>query len=110
MAMARDRFAAAVFVARGEMSTPQRCRWGVWGFRREERRRGMQPVPVQRSRIRRGGREREARRREARWVVRISVSGLGIRTPLLHDISSAPNGCDPRMYCNGFPLARSRHI
>lgn len=78
MAMARDRFAAAVFVARGEMSTPQRCRWGVWGFRREERRRGMQPVPVQRSRIRRrgGGREGEARRREARWVVRISVSGL----------------------------------
>ena len=38
----------------------------------------MQPVPVQRSRMRRGrGGEEEERRRVARWVVRVSVSGLG---------------------------------
>lgn len=42
----------------------------------------MQPVPVQRSRMRRalgGGCEgSEERRREAKWVVMFSVSGLEI--------------------------------
>ena len=38
----------------------------------------MQPVPVQRSRMRRvGGGEGWERRVWARWVVRESVSGLG---------------------------------
>ena len=53
------------------------------GEKRECRRRGMQPVPVQRSRIRRGGvgvMEESGlwleRRRCARWVVSDSVSGL----------------------------------
>ena len=93
----------------------------------------MQPVPVQRSRMRRGvARGVEERTRVARWVVMVSVSGLwcrvvsydidetytihrsmtdlGIKTPLLHNISNSPNGCVPSIYCNGFPLARSTHI
>ena len=43
----------------------------------------MQPVPVQRSRIRRGAEGRkweDWRRREARCVVRVSVSGLRYKT------------------------------
>lgn len=79
------RFFFARSVARGDMSVPWRWRWrgGMWGWRREQRWRGMQPVPVQRSRMRRalgGGCEgsEERRRREARWVVMFSVSGLEI--------------------------------
>ena len=48
------------------------------------------------------------------YIVRGEIVGryihLGIKTPLLHRISSAPNGCVPSIYCNGFPRARSRHI
>lgn len=75
-----DRFASASVVAAGEMSTPQSWRHGMCGERSEWRRSGMQPVPVQRSRMRRvlGALEEGARRRrrEARWVVMFSVSVL----------------------------------
>lgn len=74
-----DRFRWARRVAGGEMSMPWRLRVGMCGVRREWRRSGMQPVPVQRSRMRRVGGGEERRRREARWVVRVSVSGLGCR-------------------------------
>lgn len=43
-------------------------------------------------------------------VGRVDRSDLGIKTPFLHNISSGPKGCEPRIYCSGFPLARSRHI
>lgn len=74
-----ERFSFASFVAAGEMSTPWRRRRGMWGERRECRRSGMQPVPVQRSRMRSALRGREGtarRRREARCAVIFSVSGL----------------------------------
>ena len=92
----------------------------------------MQPVPVQRSRMRRlrGGFEDGEVRRNARCVVMFSVSSLsrshsvitnievnlqhtthlGIKTPFLHNTSNPPNGWDPSIYCNGFPRARSRHM
>lgn len=41
---------------------------------------------------------------------RSTGTNLGIKTPLLHNTSNPPNGCDPSMYCNGFALARSRHV
>jgi hypothetical protein len=41
-------------VARGDMSTPVMCRGENDGERSEYRRRAMQPVPVQKSRMRRG--------------------------------------------------------
>lgn len=63
------RFWRARRMAWGEMSRPWMCREGVCGDRREESRRGMQPVPVQRSRMRREGGVGWARSRWARWVV-----------------------------------------
>lgn len=54
-AMLCARFLRARAMARGEMSTPRICRLGKCGDRSECRRIGMQPVPVQRSRMRRGG-------------------------------------------------------
>ena len=76
------RFFCARVMARGDMSMPWILRVGICGVRREERRSGMQPVPVQRSRTRRvqlgGVGEEEERRREARWVVNDSVSGLWV--------------------------------
>lgn len=73
-----ERFLIARFVAVGEMSMPWMWRVGIVGERMECRRSGMQPVPVQRSRMRRvgGGVVRDEKRRWARWVVRVSVSGL----------------------------------
>ena len=70
------RFLFARDVAWVDMSTPRRRRDGMVGNRREWRRSGMQPVPVQRSRIERGLVGRGEERRKARWVVRVSVSGL----------------------------------
>lgn len=65
-------------MAWGEMSMPWMRGVGMVGWRREWRRRGMQPVPVQRSRMRSfGGWEGWERRVCARWEVRESVSGLG---------------------------------
>jgi len=61
-----SRFLLARESAVGEMSTPRISRLGIVGFegeRRECRRRGMQPVPVQRSRMRKG-RVEERRERE----------------------------------------------
>ena len=56
------RFLCARKIAWGEMSMPWRRGVGMEGWRRECRRSGMQPVPVQRSRMRRvrgmGARER----------------------------------------------------
>lgn len=70
------RFLCARAVAEGEMSMPWRWRDGMDGERRECRWRGMQPVPVQRSRMRRVLERGEERRWDARWVVMFSVSGL----------------------------------
>lgn len=72
-----ERFLVARLVAVGELSTPWIWRVGMRGERRECRRSGMQPEPAQRSRMRRerGGMEGDERR-EARWVVMFSVSGL----------------------------------
>lgn len=62
------RFLRARERAAGEESMPWIWvwRWGGWRDRREERRRAMQAVPVQRSRMRRG---EWGRRRWARWRV-----------------------------------------
>ena len=49
---------------------------GAFGDRRADRRTAIQPVPVQRSRMRRGWGLEGWRRRCARWEVRASVSGL----------------------------------
>ena len=78
MVMLRMRFRAASLVAVGDTSTPWMWRDGRGGQSRACSRRGMQPVPVQRSRMRRvrGGVEGAERRKEARWVVMFSVSGL----------------------------------
>jgi hypothetical protein len=65
----------------------------------ERRRRGMQPVPVQRSRILRGlgfvgccGEEvdKERKRRLARWRVYDSVSGLDIDYVYMSDHDDTP--------------------
>lgn len=68
-----ERFWREREMARGVMSTPRV--WLVDG-RREAIKRGMQPVPAQRSRILRG--EDEKGRRVVRWVIMDSVSGLVI--------------------------------
>lgn len=88
------RFFLARVVESGEMSMPEMWMVGLWGCRRAWRRREMQPVPVQRSRMRRGCCEAPGsfvvvllgrcdgfgvgpdRSSEARWVVMVSVSGL----------------------------------
>ena len=98
---------------------------------------GMQPVPVQRSRIRSreshsgqvsrdGSFVIRAHMDVARCIVYASVSGLngflvtilnldapqtdrGIKVPGLQIISKSPNGWLPRIYCNGLPLDRSTH-
>ena len=44
------------------------------------------------------------------WRICYGRTDLGIRTPLLHNISSVPKGWVPSMYCNGLPFARSWHI
>lgn len=72
----------------------------------------MQPVPVQRSSMRRGflgvdGWE-ERRRREARWVIIFSVSPY--QSPLLLQYFELSKGCEPRMHCSGLPRARSRQF
>ena len=35
---------------------------------------------------------------------------LGIKTPLLHNISRSPKGWSPRMYWRGIPFERARHM
>ena len=88
------RFFLARVMESGEMSMPEMWMVGLWGDRRAWRRRGMQPVPVQRSRMRRicceamglsfvmvlgwceGFGVEADRSSEARWVVMVSVSGL----------------------------------
>lgn len=50
------RFSRANLSARALISTPHICSFGNTGLRREWRRSGMQPVPVQRSTMRRVGR------------------------------------------------------
>lgn len=109
----------------GEMSTPVTFVSRV-GDRRERRRRGMQPVPVQRSRMRIcfGSVRREGveRRIEERRYVYSSVACLGvaldrsgkteglsyrgIRTPFLQRMSRSPKGCEPSIYWSGTPRAR----
>lgn len=98
-----ERFWREREMARGVMSTPRV--WLVDG-RREAIKRGMQPVPAQRSRILRG--EDEKGRRVVRWVIMDSVSGRGMRTDGLQRISRGPKGWLPRMYCNGIPFSRLR--
>ena len=73
-----ERLRVARRVAKGEMSMPWRWREGTCRVRSVWRWSGMQPVPVQRSRMRRLGGELEGedRRKVARWVVMFSVSGL----------------------------------
>ena len=75
------KFSRASVTASLETSMPRMCRFLYWSARREWSRRGIQPVPVQRSRIRTS---RWSRRVSAfsmsvwaRWVVYVSVSGLG---------------------------------
>jgi len=71
----------------------------------------MPPVPVHRSKTRnvRGAWVELDRSyfliSNAKAVVYSSVSGLGIKTPFRHNISSSPNGCVPRIYCRGSPFA-----
>lgn len=39
----------------------------------------------------------------------LQMTDLGIKTPFLQRTSKLPKGCDPRIYCNGFPFERSWH-
>ncbi len=125
------RFFLASFVAVTERSTPHSRISVTSEERRRCRRSVIQPVPVQRSRMRRRCvgcwcMLETPGTRVARWTVRDSVSGLrqidkhkrcessrivqtadlGMSTPALHIISRSPKGCEPKIYCNGFPLSR----
>ena len=114
-------------MAFGEISTPRRRR--LVSLRARERsclkRRGMQPVPVQRSRTRSsGGRFGAFWKKLTRCATEAAVSVLcgvsyemrhelscnsylGISTPGLQRISKSPKYSLPSKYCSGFPDALS---
>lgn len=120
----------ARFTHRDETSTPSnwRSETRVELRKRPSNKSGIQPVPVQRSRMRnRWGRAREAWRRSARKVMDAAVSclkkkvstglvrvrldaqtHLGMSMPGRQAISRSPKNSVPRMYCSGRPAARCR--
>ena len=68
-----ERFCLAREIARAEMSIPVQEKWEEDFWEQQRRRSGMQPVPVQRSRIVRGEEEKEEGEEEERMEERRRV-------------------------------------